>query len=471
MIISISNFVVILISFAAVSYSAVPNARPSPGKRKFVSTAVESLISSMVPRFIDPDLATIFSNCLPNTLDTTVNVAGSNDSFIITGDIAAMWLRDSTNQLAPYLQLAADYQNYFVQDTPLQNLLRGAVLRQLRSVLIDSYANAFNVGPNDHGHQTDKRIPPMTPPVFEGKYELDSIAAVLKMSHRYWVATKDNTLFQQDPTYLNAIQKILETIVEQQKSTKEDGSHPSYTFKRGGEVYPNAPAQRCGLSKCGFRPSDDRTSLPFLIPANAMAAVELKNTANLLSTLQGDRAAEYATRCNNLSSILKDGIEKMGKMGTEKMYAYEVDGFGKQVLFDDANIPSLLSLPYLGYVNNNDSTYTATRSYLLSPKNPYFYEGTEGSGIGSPHTPKNYIWPMAVSLQAITSVDDDEIKKCLHTLKNSAMKTGLMHESFDKDDATHFTRKWFAWANSLFGELILKLAKEKPNLIFKNLEY
>lgn len=471
------SIVAVVVGFLISFGKPIPDARPLVSERKFKSDAVENLILSWVPLFKDEELAIIFKNCFPNTLDTTIDIFGPDDTFVITGDIDAMWLRDSTNQLAPYLQLPEE----FSADEDLRGLLRGAVLRQLKSILIDSYANAFNQEANGLGHQTDIRKPEMKPSVFEGKYELDSLAAVLKLSHRYWLATGDIEVFESDSTYLDAVEEIFNTIVEQQKGTVEDGLDPTYYFVRNSltdpdqispEIYPDptTPVKRCGLSKTGFRPSDDKTRLPFLIPANAMAAVELNNTADLLSKLKGEqatRAAGWAIKFRMLSAQLKNGIEKMAKMGDPEMYAYEVDGFGRQVLYDDANIPSLLSLPYLNYTESDDITYNNTRNYLLSNKNQYFYEGKEGRGIGSYHTKYGYIWPMSVTLQAITSNDDDEIMDCLNTLKNSARDTGLMHESFDANNSAEFSRKWFAWANSLFGELILKLAKEKPHLIFE----
>jgi meiotically up-regulated gene 157 (Mug157) protein len=455
----------VLLAQAAAS---VPDGRPSPDKRKFNSSVINSLIDSFLPRFLDPDLGQIFSNSLPNTLDTTVEVASANDTFILTGDIPAMWLRDSTNEVLPYMAFAG-------QDAALQAMLHGVVMRQCRSVLIDPYANAFNIGPNGQGHQDDKRTPPMTPPVFEGKYELDSLAAVLKSSFAYWNATQDATLLQ-EPTWLSAMETILATITLQQQSTEEDGGHPAYAFERDGVVYPNpaAPAARTGMSKCGFRPSDDNTGLPFLVSANAMAAVELGHLAAMAGSGGGGtppRLAAISTQAAALGAQLRASVEVLTKrtVGSYgQIYAYEVDGFGNFSVADDSNIPSLLSLPYLGYLDRSDPTYLATRAFLLSPGNPYYYTGTVASGIGSPHTPKGYIWPMALSIQALTSTSDAEIATILTYLTRAAKDTGFMHESFNKDNAGQYTRPWFAWANAVFGELILQLARERPHLIFKN---
>ena len=378
-----------------------------------------------------------------------------------------MWLRDSTNEVLPYMAFAP-------QDAPLAAMLRGVVLRQARSVLLDAYANAFNVGPTGAGHQDDVRTPPMTKGVFEGKYELDSLAAVLRSSFFYWNATRDATLLA-DGDWLAAVERILDTITAQQASTAEDGAHPTYTFHRKGESpgYPNpaAPAARTGLSKCGFRPSDDYTALPFLVSANAMAAVELGHLAAMAGAGGAGyaRLAAIAARATALAAELRAAIAAFALhavAGAGTIFAYEVDGFGNFSVADDSNVPSLLSLPYLGFVDKADAVYAATRKLLLSPANPYFYTGTVASGIGSPHTPVNYIWPMAITMQALTSDDDAEIAACLTYLTRSARATGFTHESFDKDDATRFTRPWFAWSNALFGELILQLAQERPHLIF-----
>ena len=356
----------LLLAAAACALGAAPDARPAPADRKFNSSAVNALIDAFRPRFIDPDLGTIFSNALPNSLDTTIIAASANDSYVITGDIDAMWLRDSTNEVLPYMAFASS-------DAPLAAMLRGVVMRQARSVNLDSYANAFNQAANGNGHQDDPRTPPMTKPVFEGKYELDSLAAVLKSSWGYWSSTRDDSLMG-EPEWLLAMDKIMDTIVVQQQSTAEDGPTPAYTFARpGSPAYPNAPAARCGLSKCGFRPSDDNTVLPFLVSANAMAAVELGHLAAMAATGTGARLAGIAQRAQALSEQLRAAVEAVARQsvaGFGTIYAYEVDGFGNFSVADDSNVPSLLSLPYLGYLDRTDATYLATRAFLLSPSNP-----------------------------------------------------------------------------------------------------
>ena len=305
---------VLFAATAALALGAAPNARPVPAKRTFTSPAVEALIASYLPRFKDADLGIIFSNCLPNSLDTTIMVASKNDSYVITGDIDAMWLRDSTNEILPYMAFAGN-------DAVLRDMLHGVVMRQARSVLLDPYANAFNLAANGNGHQDDTRTPPMTKSVYEGKYELDSLAAVLKSSWNYWNNTGDASLLL-EADWLSAMERIMDTITVQQQSTVEDGAHPAYAFKRGGSVYPNpsAPANRTGLSKCGFRPSDDNTGLPFLVSANAMAAVELGHLAVIAATGAGERLANITRRAAALSAQLRAATEALARVN--------VAGFG-----------------------------------------------------------------------------------------------------------------------------------------------
>jgi len=229
------------------------------------------------------------------------------------------------------------------------------------------------------------------------------------------------------------------------------------------------PAKGCGLSKCAFRPSDDATTLPYLIPANAMTAVELERLASVL-----DRMGEHgdvATRARNLAAQLRAAIDTYGIVNHPvhgRIYAYEVDCYSSSYIMDDANIPSLLSLPYLGYVAKDDEVYQRTRAVILSDANPFYFSGTAAAGIGGPHVGLGYIWPMALSVQALTSDDDAEIESLLNTLKVTTADTYLMHESFWKNDPFDYTRSWFAWANSVFAEVILTLAEERPHLIFAN---
>ena len=450
----------------------IPSVRPPPSQRQFNSSAIERVIANISSKMKDKKLATLFENCFPNTLDTTVVLASSNDSFVITGDISAMWLRDSTNQVLPYVPFAS-------QDPHLASFLHGLVLRQLRSVRIDSYANSFNEAPNGNGHQDDIRTPPMQPAIFEGKYELDSLCAVLKLCSKVVNHTNSNVTFLKNHMDLwgDAMDKILSTMVSQQMSTAEQAGDYPYKFNRnngprGHDIYPRKPVRRTGLIRSAFRPSDDATLLDFLIPSNAMAAISLYQLEHLCDVLiaafpaHADRLGFIRAQAALTRAEVQYGIQMAtvpDAASGSTVIAFEIDGFGNTTMMDDANVPSLLSLPFLGY---DTADYLAVRSWVLSTSNPWFFNGTAGQGIGSPHTGPDMIWPMSVTMQALTSGSDAEILGCLRVLLTSANDTGFMHESFNMNDPSIFTRHWFAWANTLFGGLIVYLAESKPHLIF-----
>ena len=447
----------------SVSLSAdFPNMRPAIADRKFTSPAVEATIIKMKKIIKDPELAWLFENCFPNTLDTTVffkMINGRPDTFVITGDIHAMWLRDSSAQVWPYLPLMKD-------DKKLQQLIAGVINRQTKCILIDPYANAFNDGPT--GSEWDKDITTMKPELHERKWEIDSLCYPIRLAYNYWKETNDTSPFDAD--WKESMQLVVKTFKEQQR--KHDKG--PYTFGRTtswstdtvpGNGYGN-PAKPDGLIVSIFRPSDDATILPYLIPSNFFAVVSLRQLAVMSSKILKNE--EFATECNELGNEVNEALQKYSRsrhLQFGDMYAYEVDGFGNQLFMDDSNVPSLLSLPYLDAVAIDNSIYQNTRRFILSDKNPYFFKGKYAEGSGSPHTLDDMIWPMSIILRIITSDDDTEIKSCLKMLKNTNANTGFMHESFNKDDPKKFTRKWFAWANTLFGEMILKLNNERPYLL------
>jgi meiotically up-regulated gene 157 (Mug157) protein len=229
-----------------------------------------------------------------------------------------------------------------------------------------------------------------------------------------------------------------------------------------------SPAKKCGLVKSSFRPSDDACLLPFNIPGNAMLSVVLNRTALMLNEVS--LGEDLAEECKLKSESIKKAIYKHGIVKTvhnEKMFAYEIDGYGSSYLMDDANIPSLLSLPFIGFIDQNDPIYQTTRKYLLSENNPYYYTGKAGHGVGGPHNGDGWVWPMAIIVEALTTDNDDEIMDCLRRLLSTTAGTNFMHESFWRDNAENYTRSWFAWANTLFGELIINLKKNKPQILTK----
>ena len=433
------------------------NNRPAPEQRLFRSEAVEQKIREVAAQLTNLRLAWMFVNCFPNTLDTTVHYEaegqdGEPDTFVYTGDIHAMWLRDSGAQVYPYVALAA-------KDKQLKRMLAGVVLRQLRCVCLDPYANAFNREPRPDGEWM-KDITQMTPMLHERKWEVDSLCYVLRLCYAYWQATGDESVF--GDLWLEAVGKILTTFRDQQR---KDG-RGSYKFQRRTERQLDtmnndgwgSPVRPVGLIASAFRPSDDATTLLFLVPSNFMAVHQLRNAADILTHV--NRRDDLAGQCRTLADEVESALRRYAVHHHPKyglIYAYEVDGFGNQILMDDANVPSLLAMAYLGDVSVDNPIYQNTRRFVWSEDNPYFFRGKAGEGIGGPHIGYDMPWPMSIMMRAFTSRDDAEIKACVEMLMKTDAGTGFMHESFHKDDATRFTRKWFAWQNTLFGELIIHL--------------
>ncbi len=434
------------------------SARPAEKERLFRSDAVEQKIREIKKLLKHPYLAWMFENCFPNTLDTTVHYrkdeAGEDDTFVYTGDIHAMWLRDSGAQVWPYVQLAP-------LDKHLQQMLRGVILRQWKCIAIDPYANAFNDGPTGGEWMSDRTD--MKPELHERKYEIDSLCYPIRLAYHYWQVTGDASVFGE--AWQQAIRLILQTFREQQR---KEGTGP-YKFQRRTERQLDTmcndgyghPARPVGLIVSCFRPSDDATTFPFLVPSNFFAVSSLRKAAEVLTVVNGD--AETARSCRELADEVEAALKRYAIYQHPKygpIYAYEVDGYGNQLLMDDANVPSLLAMPYLGDVPTDDPVYQNTRRFVWSEDNPYFFRGEAGEGIGGPHIGYDMPWPMSIMMRAFTSSDDAEIASCVQMLMQTDAGTGFMHESFHKDDATRFTRPWFAWQNTLFGELILKLVND-----------
>ncbi|WP_297093832.1 glycoside hydrolase family 125 protein [uncultured Draconibacterium sp.] len=448
----------------AMSGSTYVTNRPAAGERNFVSKAVEETIAAAKAKIKDPKLAWMFENCFPNTLDTTVEhgtLNGKPDTFVITGDIHAMWLRDSTAQVWPYMPLANE-------DEKLKTLLAGVVHRQTQCVLLDSYANAFNKTKEEEVHWMSD-MTDMKPGLHERKWEIDSLCYTVRLAYNYWKTTGDKSVFDAD--WQNAAALIVKTFKEQQR---KDGLGP-YKFQRetpqqldtvANHGY-GRPLKPVGLINSTFRPSDDATTYGFLIPSNIFAVVSLRQMAEISNEVTGDKA--FAKECLALSKEVDAAIKEYAIVDHKKygkVYAFEADGFGNHTFMDDANVPSLLALPYLGLVDKEDKIYQNTRKLVWSEDNPYFFKGKAAEGIGGPHVGYDMVWPMSIIMRAMTSSDDKEISWCIKTLRDTDADTGFMHETFHKDDPANFTRSWFAWANTLFGELVLKLINEgKENLL------
>jgi uncharacterized protein len=443
--------------------TAVDSGRPKPAARRFRSEAVEELIVEVGRKIADPKLVLLFSNCFPNTLDTTVepgSFEGKPDTAVITGDIAAMWLRDSSAQVWPYLPLAK-------KDPALRQLLEGVIRRQTRCLLIDPYANAF---------MADLSAPPLSwslkdvtdlkPGVGERKYELDSLCYPIRLAHGYWKQTGDTAPF--DSRWQQAMTLVVQTMRVQQRKQGNGPYHFQRMSDRSTETLPaegyGNPVNPVGLIASGFRPSDDACIFPFLVPSNLFAVTSLRQLAVMAHDILHDDA--LANEAHNLADEVEAALRKyaIAQTANGTIWAYEVDGFGSQLLMDDANVPSLLGLPYLES-SPDAALYARTRDFVWSSRNPWFFRGSAGEGIGGPHEGKDMIWPMSQTVYVLTSNSDAEIGRALAMLKASAAATNFIHESYFKDDIRRFTRPWFAWANTLFGELIVKLAATRPELL------
>ncbi len=434
--------------------------RPPVDQRLFKSKAVESEIVRIKKMIENPKLAWMFENCFPNTLDTTVRYRktnGKDDTVVYTGDIHAMWLRDSGAQVWPYVQLANS-------DPELKAMLAGVIRRQFKCIIIDPYANAF-LDPHDPNpdHQWMSDMTDMRLELHERKWEIDSLCYPIRLAYHYWKTTGDASIF--DEEWLQAIELVLQTFHEQQR---KNGNGP-YKFQRKTERQLDTmnndgwgnPVNPVGLIASAFRPSDDATTFQFLVPSNFFAVTSLRKAAEILATV--NKKPELAEKCRNLAQEVETALKKYAIFNHPKygqIYAFEVDGFGNQYFMDDANVPSLLAMPYLGDMDANDPIYQNTRKYVWSKDNPYFFKGTAGEGIGGPHIGYDMIWPMSIMMKAFTSRDEKEIQTCIKMLMDTDAGTGFMHESFNKDNPEKFTRAWFAWQNTLFGELILKQVNE-----------
>jgi meiotically up-regulated gene 157 (Mug157) protein len=448
---------------AGARETAFPVVRIAEAKRKFNSPAMENIIRRIQSSIGNKELAWMFGNCFPNTLDTTVDFEMANgqpDTYVITGDIDAMWLRDSSAQVWPYLPLMKE-------DPRLQQLIAGVINRQAGCILLDPYANAFYKDEHQKSQWQSDRTE-MKPGVHERKWEVDSLCYPIRLAYGYWKESQDAAPFNQK--WRESILTVLQTFRQQQRKTDQGPYH----FQRRTEVATDTlpgggygrPAKPVGLICSMFRPSDDATVFPYLVPANFFAIVSLRQAAEMLEQIHHD--SKSGGECRALADEVERALRQYAVVNHAKfgrIYAYEVDAYGNSYCIDDGNVPSLLSLPYLGAATASDEVCQNTRRFILSNSNPYYCEGKAANGPGGPHAGVDMIWPLGLIVQGLTSTNDDEILLCLETLRRTHAGTGFMHESFHKDDPNKFTRSWFAWANTMFGELILKVYAERRQLL------
>lgn len=392
-----------------------------------------------------------FRQCFVNTIETTVECLPKDEIFVITGDIEAMWLRDSSAQVAHYLPFAKEYPE-------LAKMIKALIQKQFQYINIDPYANAYNIEAN--GKCWDHDITDSNDWEWERKYEIDSLCYPIKLLSDYYKKTGDQSVFTEE------IHKALALIVKTWKVEQKHSTESPYRFTRmncpaSDTLHHDGmgnPTGYTGMTWSGFRPSDDACQYGYLIPSNLFAQTVLGDVITIAKDIYQDQV--LADDAAVLRDEIKKGIEQFGIVNHDKfgrIYAYEVDGLGNVHLMDDANVPSLLSLPWLGACDADNELYQNTRRFVLSKENPYYYEGKAAKGIGSPHTPDQYIWHIALSMQGLTSVSEEEQKALLHTLLTTDAGTGYMHEGFHCDDPKQFTRDWFAWSNSLFALYVLTM--------------
>lgn len=419
-------------------------------------------IDSIIDK-VEPEHQENFKKCFSNTLHTTIEYhedEGITD--IMTGDIPAMWNRDSAAQIRPFLFFAS-------KSEATKKIIRGIIKNYIRQIKLDPYANAFKVvGCSKEGHTDD--LTDIKEGVWERKFEIDSLCYPIQLAYLYYKNTNDSSIFTNE--FFEMMKVIVNTFIIEQ-----DHSNSEYKFKRVNdwllfdfpekikyETLPNGglgkPTKKCGLIWSGFRPSDDACQLHYLIPSN-MFAVVIMDYMLEINKLMYSRDQVFEDKVMQLRGDVETGIKNHALINDPEfgeVYAYEVDGYGNYLLMDDANVPSLLSLPYLGYCDESDELYNNTRNFILSSKNDYFYQGKYAEGIGSPHTPANYAWHIAIGIRGLSTSNIEEIDKCLEDYLTTDCGCGMYHEGFNVDDPKQFTREWFSWSNSIYVELVLKKA-------------
>ncbi|KAF1998406.1 glycoside hydrolase family 125 protein [Amniculicola lignicola CBS 123094] len=468
--------------------------RPPEECRTFISPGVEDTVRQMESVIKDPDLYRLFQNAYPNTLDTAIKWKGyaANNpeeelTFVITGDINAMWLRDSANQMQSYLPLL----NASSDPNSIASLYRGVINLQGRYLLTSPYCNSFQPPPEsgipiatNRAASQDGVVPSYSnESVFECKYELDSLAAFLEVSANYYNATKDISFFGKFHwvSAVEAVLKVAQDMMTPTYSPNGDVLDSPYLFTRmttrstetlANDGLGNPVANGTGLIRSAFRPSDDSTTYQLFIPANMMFSSYLSQTAEIISKLNTPTSTALAQRMTDLSESLRGAIEEHGTTQHPifgKIYAFEVDGYGSQTIMDDANIPSLLSAPFIHYPVD-PATYATTRSLILSSFNPYYMRGPAISAVGGPHIGPGYAWPMAAIVRILTSDDDEEIVEQLREILATTDGLGLVHESVRSNNARDWTRPWFSWANGLFGQMVLDLVDRKPQILGRSFQ-
>ncbi|KAJ2076877.1 hypothetical protein H4R24_005454 [Coemansia sp. RSA 988] len=476
----------------------LPSMRPPMACRRFRSLAIEKEIERVTGQINDEDVRQLLRNIMPNTLDTAIawHVPGTENgtevpyTFVITGDINAQWTRDSANQVLPLVP-------HLRSDAALRRLVAGLVNMQAEQIEAYPFANAYKppirsglIPGHNSGFPDDRAKPEYDPQlVFEAKFEIDSLAAFFQLSTTYWeqgtediqaTGAQSQLPLVDVAVWQAAVEASIGLLEELQKPTYVEGSNNGKLNKATVEFLRTSdrptessfgggrgnPIRRTGMVRTLFRPSDDSVTLPFFVPGNAGLAVQLERLSGLLETLDG--MDDIAKRARQLAADIRKGIAEYAVVDHPRygrVYAYEVDGFGGQLITDDANVPSLLSLPMLGFVEASDSVYQNTRRLVLSEDNPWHFAGTRLQGVGSPHTGFLLTWPMSVAVRALTSNDRQEVRDAIVMLTETTGDLGLMHEAVFVDDPTYYSRPWFAWCNGVVAELLVDAVQRFPGII------
>ena len=413
--------------------------------------AIDAMIDRVRAHFAqsDPYVAEVFASCLENTLQKTIHFSPDGAIFVATGDIPAMWLRDSTSQLVPYLRFARE-------EADIRGILLALSRRQMALIRLDPYANAFNMGATGSPWQSDATD--MKPELWERKFEVDSLCFPVQLSWLMWKRADITEQF--DAGWLEAAKLILRTF----RTEQDHEARSPYRFERRDCVYTDTlprdgrgtPVKgNIGLIWSGFRPSDDACMFGYLIPSNMFASVILGYIAEIAGTFYGDAA--LAEEAAAFSREVREAVMRCALLPgiPEPFYAFEVDGYGSYNVMDDGNVPSLLAMPLFGWCEPEDELYLNTRRAMLSSRNPYYYKGTHLRGVGSPHTPPDYVWDLALAIEGLTSADPQEKLALIQMMAHNDAGTKLMHEGIHADDPTCFTRPWFSWANAMYCELVM----------------
>lgn len=371
----------------------------------------------------------LFYNFFPESDGTT---------YVQTGDIPAMWLRDSSVQTIPYIRFAGTYGG-------LRSIFRGVIERDAKNILVNPHAEAFSADYH----------------VWEGKWEIDSLSWPVLMAFMYYADTRDRKIFT--PTLHRAMQTIVSTLqCEQHHATC---SH--YVWPQAVPTH-EAYNPGTGMIWSAFRPSDDPVTYRFNVPQNAIAVIAMRLLARFAREAFGD--AELANDATALAQQVQVGIERYGRKWDPAhggwMYVYETDGYGNDNLMDDANIPNLTALPYIGWCSTDDHVYLNTRSFTLSSADPYYYTGKYATGLGSPHTPKGWVWPLGMIGAALSTTHRNDIENAIDMLDRSDTLNGLMHESVNPNDPSQFTRPEFGWANAFWADLMFRTVAGYPAIPF-----